>query len=87
MASFVSAQSPEPRRKLRLSIRALADGGRRHQGVDGCSGRLPALARGAVRIIYREAFEKGGRVVKCLFAERRAVVYELFTELVVSDLT
>lgn len=50
-------------------------------------GGYQRLRVGPYRIIYREAFEKGGRVVKCLFAERRAVVYELFTELVVSDLT
>jgi hypothetical protein len=37
-------------------------------------------------VIYREAFEDGRPVRKCLFAERRNVVYELFSAMLLDDI-
>ena len=44
------------------------------------------LRVGPFRVIYREAFEHGKPVRKCLFAERRNVVYELFAQMLLDDL-
>ena len=44
------------------------------------------LRVGDFRVIYRDDFAKGLRVRKCLFAERRDVVYELFRKMVLDDI-
>ena len=83
--NFVCALAPEPRRKLRLGIRRLAnDQGDIKPLVDELTG-YNRLRVADFRVIYREAFEKGVLVRKCLFAERRDVVYELFRKMVLDD--
>ena len=44
------------------------------------------LRVGEFRVVFREAFEHGMPVRKCLFAERRDVVYELFRKMVLDDI-
>jgi hypothetical protein len=39
-----------------------------------------------LRVIYREASEEGKPVRKCLFAERRNVVCEIFRKMVLDDI-
>lgn len=83
---FVLAQAPEPRRHLRLAIRHLAeDAGDLKPLVDDLRG-YSRLRVGPYRVIYREDSKVGQRLIKCLFAERRNVVYELFTEMLLDDL-
>jgi mRNA-degrading endonuclease RelE of RelBE toxin-antitoxin system len=87
VAAFLKSLAPEPRRKLRLGLRALADGkGDIKELTDTLSG-FQRLRVGSYRVIYDESFDASGRKILCLFAERRAVVYELFTELLLSDLS
>jgi mRNA-degrading endonuclease RelE of RelBE toxin-antitoxin system len=82
---FVSSLAPDPKKKLRAGIRALADDrGDIKPLVDELLG-YHRLRLGNFRIIYREAFEKGVAVRKCLFAERRDVVYEIFRKMVLDD--
>jgi len=84
---FVASLAPEPRRKLRAGIRGLAqDKGELKPLVDELLG-YQRLRVGEFRVIYREAFERGVPVRKCLFAERRDVVYELFRKMVLDDLS
>ena len=84
--TFVAALAPESRKKLRAGIRGLAtDQGDIKALVDDLLG-YHRLRVGQFRLIYREAFEKGVPVRKCLFAERRNVVYEIFREMVLDDL-
>ena len=54
--------------------------------MDALTGYKP-LRVGHFRVICREAFANGMPVRKCLCAERRNVVYEVFTEILLSDLT
>ncbi len=83
---FVNSLAPEPKRKLRLGIRRLAeDRGDIKPLVDELTG-YNRLRVGDFRVIYREAFEAGVPVRKCLFAERRDVVYELFRAMVLDDI-
>ena len=84
--NFVLSLAPEPKRKLRLAIRALAeDRGDTKPLVDELTG-YNRLRVGEFRVIYREAFEKGKAVRKCLFAERRDVVYEIFRKMALDDI-
>ena len=86
MAEFVGALPPDPKKKLRAGIRGLElDRGDIKDLVDDLLG-YKRLRVGAFRVIYRDAFEKGRPVRKCLFAQRRDVVYELFLRMVLDDL-
>ena len=82
----MSALPPEPKRKLRAGIRALAtNAGDVRPLVDELNG-YHRLRVGDFRVIYREGMERGKRVRFCLFAERRDVVYELFRKMVLDDI-
>ena len=83
---FVLAQAPGPRRRLRLAIRGLAEGrGDTKALVDELMG-YSRLRVGQYRVIYFERVRQGQRVVECIFAERRNVIYELFTQMLLDDL-
>jgi mRNA-degrading endonuclease RelE of RelBE toxin-antitoxin system len=83
---FVSSLAPDAKKKLRAGIRALADDrGDIKPLVDELLG-YHRVRVSDFRVIYREAFEKGVPVRKCLFAERRDVVYELFRHMVLDDI-
>jgi mRNA-degrading endonuclease RelE of RelBE toxin-antitoxin system len=86
VAAFVSALSPESKKKLRAAIRSLASGAANVRPlVDDLTG-YHRLRVGDFRVIYREGSERGRRVRYCLFAERRDVVYELFRKMVLDDI-
>lgn len=83
---FSAALAPEPRRKLRTAIRALADdAGDTRALVDELNG-YHRLRVGHFRVIFRTGMERGVRTINCLFVERRNVVYELFRKLVLDDI-
>jgi mRNA-degrading endonuclease RelE of RelBE toxin-antitoxin system len=83
---FISAQAPDPSKRLRAGIRGLAkDRGDTKGLMDELLG-YKRLRVGEFRIAYREAFEAGEPVRRCLFVERRNVVYELFSQMLLDDL-
>ena len=83
---FVAALAPDQKKKLRSGIRGLAsDQGDIKPLVDELTA-YHRLRVGDFRVVYREAFERGIPVRKCLFAERRSVVYELFRQMVLDDI-
>jgi len=78
--AFVKSLAPEPRRALTRAIKSLA---RKPGDVKALEGDLAGYRRLCVaghRVIFTERAEAGERIVDCLFAERRAVIYELFAE-------
>jgi mRNA-degrading endonuclease RelE of RelBE toxin-antitoxin system len=66
---------------LRTAIKALADDRGDLKALEGPLTGYGRLRVTGYRVIYRERSEKGVRVIDCIYAERRAVVYELFTRL------
>ena len=79
--SFVKSLAPEPRGRLTHAIKALAkDQGDRKQLEGKLQGYLRLRVAG-YRVICRARAEKGERFLDCIFAENRAVVYELFLRL------
>jgi mRNA-degrading endonuclease RelE of RelBE toxin-antitoxin system len=78
---FVKSLAPEPRRRLRMAIKALAkdrgDIKRLEGGLEGYS----RLRISGHRVIFAERAERGERIIDCVFAEKRSVVYELFLRL------
>jgi mRNA-degrading endonuclease RelE of RelBE toxin-antitoxin system len=77
---FVRSLAPEPRRSLRLGLR----GPEQDRGdIKQLEGDLSGWCRLRVknyRVVFR--YEMGGnqRVARCVFAQRRELVYELFAE-------
>ena len=90
--AYVRAKAPEPRRELWREIKALAtwDGRDHPPKLRRLEDKLSGYGRLRVsghRVIFREAFEGGQRVLKCLYAGPRSSVYESFQQILLDDLT
>jgi mRNA-degrading endonuclease RelE of RelBE toxin-antitoxin system len=83
--AFVKSLAPEPRRRLRLAIQGLAEGSGPIKSLEGKLVGYSRLSVAGYRVIFKERSEAGNRVVDCIFAERRALVYEIFTQLLVEQ--
>src|SRR2546427_8995155 len=78
---FVKALAPEPRCRLTLAIKALAQD---RGDLKPLEGRLEGYSRlriAGYRVIFAQRAERGQRIVDCVFAENRAVGYELCLKL------
>lgn len=78
---FVKSLAPEPRRTLTLAIRALTQDKGDLKRLEGKLEGYTRLRVAGHRVIFREDFRSGERVIDCVFAEKRAIVYELFIKL------
>ena len=79
---FVKSQAPEPRRWLRAALRRLT----LEQGdIKALEGPLSDFYRLRVHgyrvIITYDCSAKKDRIIKCVFVERRHVIYEVFAEM------
>lgn len=88
---YVSSKAPEPRRTLWREIKKLADWNGRENPprIRQLEDHLTGYSRLRVardRVIFREDFEQGRRVIKCLHAGPRSSVYESFQEILLDDL-
>lgn len=86
------SKAPEPRRVLWREIKALAqwDGRQTPPRIRHLEDKLTGYARLRVdrdRVIFREAFENGQRVIKCLYAGPRSSVYESFQTVLLDELS
>ena len=81
VASFLRSLAPEPRKQVRASLRGLEEErGDLKLLEDELSG-FSRLRVGHYRIIVQFYSKAGQQVARCVYAERRSVVYELFAEL------
>ena len=81
VADFVRSLAPEPRKAVRAALRML-------QGERGdlkpLEGELHGFTRPRVRhyrVIVQFVSRAGRRIARCVYAERRSMVYELFSEI------
>lgn len=79
--AFVKSLAPEPRRALRQAIKAMAQGKGDVKRLEGKLSGYHRLRVGGYRVLYAERFAGGQRVIECVFAKERAVVYDLFLQL------
>jgi mRNA-degrading endonuclease RelE of RelBE toxin-antitoxin system len=89
---YVNSKAPELRRTFWREIKNLADWNGRENPplIRHLEDNLAGYSRLRVardRVIFREDFERGHRVVKCLHAGPRSAVYESFQEILLDDLT
>lgn len=88
VVSFVRAQAPEPRRRLRLALRRLALERGDIRALAGPLGGYSRLRVGPFRVLFvREAPPAGAPpCIRCLFAERRDTVYAVFSAMLKRDI-
>ena len=77
---FVRTLAPAPRQALRLGLRELVKEAGDIKQLEGELAGWCRLRVQSCRIIFRYESEEGQRVARCVFAERRPVVYELFAQ-------
>ena len=77
VVEFIRRQAPEPRRCLRDGLRKLVLGRGDVKGLEPPLEEYQRLRVGPYRIIFRDA----GDHFRCVFAERRGIVYEVFSEM------
>jgi mRNA-degrading endonuclease RelE of RelBE toxin-antitoxin system len=78
--TFVRSLAPEPRRALRNGLRELEEDRGDIKQLEGKLADWCRLRIKSFRVVFRYAIENNQRVAKCVFAERRNLVYELFSE-------
>jgi len=76
--TFIKSLAPEPRRTLTRAVKHLAEDRGDLKELEGDLEGYSRLRVGGHRVIFKRKTETGQRIIDCLFAERRAVVYELF---------
>ena len=83
---FVKSRAPEPRQALRKAIKGLA---REEGDIKALEGKLAGWHRLRVsgyRVLYKETSEHGVRLLNCVYANDRSIVYELFQQLLTDEL-
>jgi len=78
--AFVKSLAPDPRRALSRAIKGLAQARGDVKQLESHLKGYSRLRVGSHRVIFATRAEADERIVDCLFAERRPVIYELFAE-------
>ena len=79
VVDFFGQLAPEPRKKLRLALRRLE---REKGDIKSLEGKLAGYQRlrsGSHRVVFARKVRNGSPEIDCVFAEHRALVYEVFT--------
>lgn len=82
VAAFLRSLAPEPRRIIRSALRDLGEEKGDILALEHPPDGFYRLRVGRYRIIYRYAIVRGASVIRCEYAQRRELVYELFAEVV-----
>lgn len=83
VVDFVHTLAPEPRQRLRRALRDLASGKGDIKGLDGPLQDYSRLRVGPYRVILSYG---RSRTIDCVFAERRSIVYEVFSDAMIDRL-
>jgi mRNA-degrading endonuclease RelE of RelBE toxin-antitoxin system len=78
---FVKALAPEPRLALQRAIKGLSQDKGDIRRLEGKLSGYHRLRVAGYRVIYAERYEAGHRIVECVFAKERSVVYDMFLQL------
>lgn len=81
VAEFTRSLAPEPRRRLRGALRGLEEEKGDLKQLEADLSGYVRLCVGSYRVIVRFYSQEGERVARCVYAERRSVVYELFSDI------
>ena len=78
--NFVRSLAPQPRRSIRVALRGLENDRGDIKQLEGDLAGWCRLRVTSYRVIFRYEIEENQGVARCVFAERRPLVYELFAE-------
>lgn len=78
VASWLTALPPQTKRRVRLTLRALAKGKGDIKGLQGTLEGFNRLRIGGIRIIFRQI---SGEEILLEYANTRDVIYELFEQI------
>ena len=76
VAEFVRTLAPEPRKAMRAALRKLEREEGDIRALEGPLKNYHRLRSGGHRIIY--TYARGGKTIRCLYADRRSIVYDVF---------
>lgn len=79
VVDFFGQLAPEPRKKLRLALRRLEQEKGDIQSLEGKLTGYQRLRSGSHRVVFARKVRNGKPEIDCVFAEHRALVYEVFT--------
>jgi mRNA-degrading endonuclease RelE of RelBE toxin-antitoxin system len=80
VVDFVRSLAPEPRRAIRLALRELEEDRGDIKHLEGDLSDWCRLRVRSYRVIFRYEVDQNQRLARCIFAERRKLVYELFAD-------
>jgi mRNA-degrading endonuclease RelE of RelBE toxin-antitoxin system len=86
VVDFVKSLAPEPRRKLTRGIKGLANN---LGDIRRLEGKLEGYCRLRVaghRVLFHETYKDDTRIIDCVFAEKRSIVYDLFVQITAEEL-
>src|SRR5258707_8182727 len=83
---FVKALAPEPRQALNREIKGLAKERGDTRTLEGKLAGWHRLRVAGYRGLYKETAASGARIINCVYANHRSVVYEMFAQLLADQL-
>lgn len=83
---FIGQLAPEPKRSLREALKGIAETKSDIKALEGKLSGFHRLRSGRIRVIYQQRTVRGERQICCFYANYRASVYEVFEQLLASDL-
>ena len=85
VVDFIRGCAPHPRKVLREALRALAQEKGDIRPLEGPLQDYYRLRVGSYRVIFRYAVEHHRSSIRCVFAERRSIVYEVFERMLTEE--
>jgi mRNA interferase RelE/StbE len=82
VAGFLRELAPEPRRVIRSALRDLGQGRGDILPLEHPLDGFYRLRIGRYRVIFRYDMVHGASVIRCEYAQRRELVYEVFADMV-----
>ena len=79
VVDFFGQLAPEPRKKLRLALRRLEQEKGDIKSLEGKLTGYQRLRSGSHRVVFARKVRNGRPEIDCVFAEHRALVYEVFS--------
>ena len=83
---FVKSRAPEPRQALRKAIKGLARGEGDSKALEGKLAGWNRLRVLSYRVLFKETAAGGTRIINCVYANHRSIVYQLFQQLLTDEL-
>ena len=78
VAGFIRSLAPEPRRAVREALRALECESGDVRALEGELSGFYRLRIGRYRIIFHYIQRGNARVIRCVYANHRQLIYEVF---------